>query len=177
MSSEKKKDNPLNFDGLNSSFAEIMKEIFKDEPDYLSDDDIDKALGVSSESADTIFIGEYYCETSRNRIILPIKNITVWAIVESFEDDLCCGSGKTRILLSNDISKLRIDNIKIVESGECVIDERGRWKLPDPVIQLLDSERLILDGLFTYAELMTCEDFEISQAEMLERLKRTDGKI
>ena len=177
MSGNKKKDNPLNFDGFNSSFAEIMKEIFKDEPDYLSADDIDKALGVSSEPADPIFIGQYYCETSRNRIILPIKNITVWAIVETFEDDLGSGSGKTRILLSNDISKLRIDNIKIIESGECVIDERGMWKLPEPVIQLLDSDRLILDGLFTYAELLSLENYEKAEVKLYERLHKTDDKI
>ncbi len=175
MSDDKK--NTLNLDGLNAGFAELMKEIFKDEPDYLSASDIDNALGVSSEPTEPIFIGEYYCETSKNRIALPIKNLTVWAIVETFEDGTCSGEGKTRILLSNDISRLQLDNVKILESGDCVIDSRGLWTLPDQVIKLLDSEQLVLDGLFTYAELMTCEDFEISQAEMLERLKKADGKI
>lgn len=175
MSDDKK--NALNFDGIKTSFAELMKEIFKDEPDYLSASDIDNALGVSSEPTEPIFIGDYYCETSRNRIVLPIKNLTVWAIVETFEDSTCSGEGKTRILLSNDISKIQRDSIKIIESGECDIDKRGMWTIPDQVIRLLDSEQLVLEGLFTFAELMTCEEYEISQAEMLERLKKTDGKI
>ncbi len=177
MSDDKKKENTWNSDGINASFAELMKEIFKDEPDYLSASDIDTALGVSSEHTEPIFIGDHYCETSKNRIVLPIKDLTVWAIVETFEDSTCSGEGKTRILLSNDIAKIQRDSIKIIESGECVIDNRGRWTLPDQVIQLLDSEQLVLEGLFTLAELMTCEEYEISQAEMLERLKRTDGKI
>lgn len=177
MSKDKKEGSSLNTDGLSSSFAELMKEIFKDEPDYLSASDIDNALGVSFDPTEPIFIGEYYCETSKNRIALPIKNLTVWAIVETFEDSTCSGEGKTRILLSNDISKIQRDSIKIIESGECDIDNLGRWTLPDQVIKLLDSEQLVLEGLFTLAELMTCEDFEISQAEMLERLKRTDGKL
>ena len=114
MSDDKKKGNDLNFEGLNSSFAELMKEILEDEPDYLSASDIDKALGVSPESNDPIFIGTYSCEISRGRIALPIKHIAVWAIAETFEDDHCVSTGKTRILLSNDLSRLQDDYIKII---------------------------------------------------------------
>ena len=49
--------------------------------------------------------------------------------------------------------------------------------MPDCVIQLLGSEKLILEGLFAFAELMTPEDFEKSEAEMLERLNMSEDKI
>ena len=173
MSKDKKEGSSLNTDGLSSSFAELMKEIFKDDPDYLSASDIDTALGVSSESADPIFIGEYMCQASKNRIVLSIPNIAVWAIVEFSDED----EVTKRILLSNDTSRFEIENTKIIESGECEIDARGRWTMPDCVLQLLDSTEVMLQGLFNYAELLTLKDYEKAEAKLYERLHNTDNKL
>ena len=173
MSKDKKKGSSLNTDGLSSSFAELMKEIFKDEPDYLSASDIDTALGVSSKSADPIFIGEYMCQASKNRIVLSIPNIAVWAIVEFSDED----EVTSRILLSNDMSRFDIENTKIIGSGECEFDARRRWIMPDCVIRILDSTDLMLQGLFNYAELLTLKDYEKAEAKLYERLHKTDDKI
>lgn len=173
MSKDKKKGSSLNTDGLSSSFAELMKEIFKDDPDYLSAEDIDKALGAKSNFPSPIFIGEYMCQASKNRIAFPIPNIAVWAMVEFSEEDEIT----RRILLSNDMSRFEIENAKIIESGECEIDARGRWTMPDCVIRILDSTDLMLQGLFNYAELLSLENYEKAEAKLYERLHKNDDKI
>lgn len=169
----RKKNTPLDENALRSSFAELMKEIFKDEPDYLSAEDIDKALGVTSDVPNPIFIGEYMCQTSKNRIVLSIQNIAVWAIVEFSDED----EVTNRILLSNDMSQFDIENTKIIESGECEFDARGRWIMPDCVIRILDSTEVMLQGLFNYAELLSLENYEKEEAKLDERLHKTDDKI
>ena len=128
MSDDKKKGKDLNFEGLNSSFAELMKEILEDEPDYLSASDIDKALGVSPESNDPIFIGTYSCEISRGKIALPIKHIAVWAIAETFEDDNCVSCGKHGYFFQMICQDFRMTTLKLflTASVKLIAEDCGR---------------------------------------------------
>lgn len=101
-----------------------------------------------------VILGTYLCERSAdNKVYIPIRELTAWAIVED--------EGKRRVVLAH--HKLMFDVLfpdSVIERGECEFGRGGAWKMPFWVTEQLASYSLVCIGMYQYAELLTVEEYD-----------------
>lgn len=160
MIDNKKKDNDW---GL-GDIPELLDELFGYDPGFIDPSDIKR---ITDDMKD-LYFEKYNCELKNGRVRLPLKGIKVWAVAEIEEDEICRNAGEKYILLANNLSRFNSEEISVLMSGECTFDEKGKWKLPDAIIKMLDSESLICEGCGMYTELMTEKSMARKESKILE---------
>lgn len=167
MYDEKREKNDWGLSGM----AEMLEQVFGDEPGYISSSDLQKV--VDDVKKQKFFMGQNLCELHQDRILLPIKGINEWAIAKFPDEDFFHPSDERRIVLTDDLSRL-YEEVVILEKGPCHFDEHGMWLLPASVLELIDSIELTCLGVGAFAELMTCRESEKREAEILEHFASID---
>lgn len=162
MFADKSKENEW---GL-GEIPQVLDSLLGDDTDFISKNDLNRI----ADDFKVLFFGKYNCELKNGRIKFPFKGIKVWAVAEIAEDEICRNSGERYILIANKYSRFESEEITVLTSGECAFDG-GLWKIPDVILELLDSESLICEGCGMYAEMMTEKSMARKEAKIMEYCK------
>ncbi len=112
------------------------------------------------------YLGEYILQIENGKVVFPWKDTgnkkMVWLISVSTYDAI--EMMHYTIVHASELeayiceTKKQDETFKILDRGDFDLGEDGTWEVPERILEYLQTDEIVLNGIGTFVEIMSVED-------------------